>query len=67
MLFWNPAPPQGFTREQQLLIIGRPIATLFGAPQGIAPPPPTGPRMLYENNGRTMLYENDGGNMEYEV
>ena len=35
MLLWHPDPPQGFTKEQGQIIIGRPIIPLIGAPPGI--------------------------------
>jgi len=35
MTLWHPDPPQGFTSEQGLIIIGRPIIPRFGAPQGL--------------------------------
>jgi len=66
-MLWHPDPPQGFTREQGQIIIGRPIIPVIGAPQGVGEVIPTGPDMLYENDGGIMLYESDGGDMEYEV
>jgi len=33
---WNPDPPQGFSKSQGQVIIGRPPIPLFGGPQGIA-------------------------------
>lgn len=32
---WHPDPPQGFSSSQGLVIIGRPMIPLYGAPQGI--------------------------------
>lgn len=32
---WDPDPPQGFSRGQSQVIIGRPPIPLFGGPQGI--------------------------------
>jgi len=32
---WNPEPPQGFSSEQEQIIIGRPPIPRFGAPQGV--------------------------------
>lgn len=33
---WMPSPPQGFSREQELIIIGRPPIPQFAPPQGSA-------------------------------
>lgn len=64
-MLWHPDPPQGFSKEQSQVIIGRPVIPLFGAPQGIGGvTPPVGNTMLYED-GTTMLYE-DGTAMLYE-
>ncbi len=46
MTLWHPDPPQGFSTEQGLIIIGRPIIPLIGSPQGLGeggdiPPPVT--------------------------
>ena len=45
---WKPSPPQGFTREQGQVIIGRPPIPLFGAPQGVGFAP-SGNAMAYES------------------
>jgi len=40
---FRPEPPQGFSKSQSQVVIGRPPIPLFGAPQGIKgviPPPP---------------------------
>ncbi len=44
---FRPDPPQGFSREQQQIIIGRPIIPLFSPPQGIGGEvTPTGIQLL---------------------
>ncbi len=47
---WSPDPPQGFSRSQSQVIIGRPPIPLFAAPQGISGggggPPPTTVQLL---------------------
>lgn len=43
---WNPSPPQGFSKSQSQVIIGRPPIPLFGAPQGIGVAAPTGDNLL---------------------
>jgi len=53
---WTPEPPQGFSSEQEQIIIGRPPIPRFGAPQGIAA------AIIKE----IMNYE-DNNNMAYEV
>ena len=35
MTLWHPDPPQGFSPEQELTIIGRPVIPRFGSPQGL--------------------------------
>jgi len=54
---WTPEPPQGFSSEQEQIIIGRPPIPRFGAPQGIAAAI-IAEIMNYENN-LNMGYEVD--------
>lgn len=54
---FTPSPPQGFTSEQQLVIINRRPIPLFEEPQGRR-----GPRAVFE-----MLYEVDLETMGYEI
>lgn len=35
-MLWHPSPPQGFSKEQGQVIIGRPTIALFESPQGIS-------------------------------
>lgn len=46
-MLWHPSPPQGFTREQGQVIVGRPVIPLFGAPQGIGAAAPV-PQFLLD-------------------
>ena len=55
---WKPSPPQGFTKEQGQVIIGRPPIPLFGAPQGVGGGAVIAvDRMAYEPGNDTMGYE----------
>lgn len=67
MGLFSPDPPQGFSEEQGLFIIGRPHIPRIDSPQGIdkAVVIPTGANMLYETLG-VMQYETTGS-MEYET
>ena len=71
MTIWYYEPPQGFSSEQGLSIIGRPIHTRFDPPQGeaggaIPPPPVTGIKMEFETPDIDMQYEVGTLEMEYE-
>ncbi len=35
MTLWHPDPPQGFSTEQGLTIIGRPVIPRYDSPQGL--------------------------------
>jgi len=56
MTLWHPDPPQGFSTEQELVIIGRPVIPRFDSPQGIKsefiPPIETA---WIDNNGNEFL------------
>ncbi len=66
MGLFSPDPPQGFSAEQGLFIIGRPHIPKIDPPQGFdAEVFPTGPNMQYETLG-VMQYETNGS-MEYET
>ena len=54
---WNPDPPQGFSRGQELVTIGRPPIPRFGAPQGGEMIVPLTPDiMAYELNDQFDLW-----------
>lgn len=66
MTLWHPDPPQGFTSEQGLVIVGRPVIPRFGSPQGIGEvvvPPVEGAwindlgEQFIDNFGNVMVFE----------
>jgi len=55
---WKPSPPQGFSREEELIIIGRPPIPQFAAPQGVGGEVSVNNAMVYEDL-EIMAYESN--------
>lgn len=57
-MLWHPDPPQGFSQSQGLVIIGRPVIPLYGAPQGVGvTPPPDGTSALVQTTTLSALVQ----------
>lgn len=54
---FRPDPPQGFSTEQEQVIIGRPPIPLFGVPQGIGVAPPIGDSALVQTTTLSALVQ----------
>jgi len=58
MSMWHPDPPQGFSKSQSQVIIGRPMIPLYGAPQGIGGvAPPIGDSALVQTTTLSALVQ----------
>ena len=65
MTIWEIEPPQGFTDEQQLTIIGRPFNVRFDSPQSSDQSGTALLDMIYNNTSETMIYNNTSEIMEF--